>query len=405
MINRTHYIDQLVTYVDKPFVKIITGVRRSGKSYLLMLLKQHLMNMGILERQIVYINLESFTFSHLNDANNLYDYVTSTIDKNEKIYVLIDEIQEITHWEKAITSLMVDFTIDIYLTGSNAHLLSSELATYLAGRYVEIPVYTLSFSEYLTFKNYYNKDTEHSIKESFQDYIQIGGFPFLHSTPFTFETAYKLLYDIYSSVILRDTVQRYNIRDVELLERVIKYTFDNVGNTFSGKNIADYFKSQQRRLDVNTVYNYLKALEGAYILYRVPRYDIRGKELLKTQEKYYISDIGFLYATMGYSTHNINGILENIVFLELKRRGYQVYVGKIDQKEIDFIAEKTNTKLYIQVAYQMNTDTTLEREYASLLQINDQFPKFVVSMDDFRKESYLGIQHLYIADFLLSNLF
>lgn len=405
MINRANYIDQLLSFVDKPFVKIITGVRRSGKSYILMLLKQHLLDIGISERQIVYINLESFTFSQLRDANTLYNYVASSVEKNEKIYLLIDEIQEVSQWEKAITSLLVDFNIDVYLTGSNAHLLSSELATYLTGRYVEIPVYTLSFSEYLTFKTHYDKDTEHSIKESFQNYLQIGGFPFLHSSHFINETAYKLLFDIYSSVILRDTVQRYNIRDVELLERVIKYSFDNVGNTFSGKNVADYFKSQQRRLDVNTVYNYLKALEGAFILYRVPRYDIRGKEILKTQEKYYISDIGFLYATLGYSTQNINGILENIVFLELKRRGYQVYVGKIDQKEIDFIAEKHQSKVYIQVAYQTNSDATLEREYASLLQIIDQFPKFVVTMDDFRKESYLGIQHLYIADFLLSNLY
>ena len=311
--------------------------------------------------------------------------------------------QEVKEWEKAINSFLVDLDIDIYLTGSNAHLLSSELATHLAGRYVEIPVYTLSFSEYLQFKSHYSPHNKQSIKELFVTYLRMGGFPVLHTSSYTEPTAYKVIYDIYSSVILRDTVQRYNIRDIELLERVVKYAFDNIGSTFSGKNVADYFKSQQRKIDLNTVYNYLSALEGAFILYRTPRYDVKGKEILKTQEKFYLSDIGLLYATMGYRDSKINGVLENIVFLELKRRYYQVYVGKIDLKEIDFIAEKQGKKVYVQVAYKLESDSTVEREFSELIAIEDQHPKFVVTMDDFWQESIEGVKHLYITDFLLSD--
>ncbi|MPM66312.1 hypothetical protein SDC9_113219 [bioreactor metagenome] len=290
--------------------------------------------------------------------------------------------------------------MDIYLTGSNSRLLSSELATYLAGRYVEIPVYTLSYGEFLDFRKHYFSD-EQNAGNLFLEYLRKGGFPMIHTADYTEESAYKVVYDIYSSVILRDTVQRHKIRDVELLERVIKYTFDNIGNTFSGKNIADYFKSQQRKIDINTVYNYLNALESAFILYRVPRYDIKGKEILKTQEKFYIGDISIVYATMGIRDRMIGGILENIVFLELKRRGYNVYVGKLENSEIDFVAEKQGNKIYIQVAYKLENEQTIEREFGNLLSINDQYPKYVVSMDEFWKDSIEGIKHLCITDFLL----
>jgi len=311
----------------------------------------------------------------------------------------LDEIQEVSDWEKAINSLMADFDVDIYLTGSNSHLLSSELATFLAGRYVEIPVYTLSYLEFMDFRKKLSPNDKNR-PDPFEQYLRTGGFPIIHTASYDTDSAYKVVRDIYSSVILRDTVQRHKIRDVELLERVIKYAFDNIGNTFSGKNVADYFKSQQRKLDINTIYNYLYALEGAFILWRVPRYDIKGKELLKTQEKFYAGDVSLIYATMGYRDRLISGILENIVFLEIKRRGYQVYVGKIDNKEIDFIAEKSGKKIYVQVAYKIDSPHTVEREFTSLLNIDDQFPKYVVSMDDFWKESVEGVQHLYISDFL-----
>ena len=405
MIKRNLYIDQLRDFIDKPQIKILTGIRRSGKSSVLLLLKEELLERQVPFDQILHINLESFTFSDLLNAVDFYKYVSKKIIPGKRNYLLIDEIQEVDQWEKAINSFLVDFDLDIYLTGSNAHLLSSELATYLAGRYVEIPVYTLSFSEYLNFKKHYAPKKETDYRKAFLDYLRLGGFPVLHTTDYTEETAYKVVYDIYYSIILRDTLQRYGLRNVELLERVIKYAFDNIGNTFSGKNVADYFKNQQRKIDINTVYNYLRALEGAFILYRTSRYDIKGKELLKTQEKFYLSDVGLLYATMGFKNRMIGGILENIVFLELKRRGYQVFVGKIDTKEIDFIAEKQGKKIYVQVAYKLENEQTVDREFSELLRIEDQYPKFVVTMDDFWEESVGGVQHLYISDFLLSTLY
>lgn len=403
MIERKIYIEQLKDFIDKPQVKILTGVRRSGKSSVMLLLKEELLKRGVTSNQIIYINLESFAFSELKEAKSLYEYVSEQSVERERTYLIIDEIQEVEQWEKAINAFLVDLDIDIYLTGSNAYLLSSELATHLAGRYVEIPVYTLSFAEYLQFKEHYSPNDTQTTKESFLKYLRIGGFPVLHTAHYTETSAYKVIYDIYSSVILRDTVQRYNIRDIELLERVIKYVFDNIGNTFSGKNVADYFKSQQRKIDLNTVYNYLNALEGAFILYRTPRYDVKGKEILKTQEKFYLSDVGLLYATMGFKDSKISGVLENIVYLELKRRDYQVYVGKIDLKEIDFVAEKQGKKVYVQVTYKLESESTVEREFTELIGIEDQHPKFVVSMDDFWKESIEGVKHLYITDFLLSQ--
>lgn len=401
MIARTTYLDQLREFIDKPQIKIITGIRRSGKSSTLLLLKNELLQKAVAIEQIVYVNLESFTFSELRTAEKLYMYIVEKIQKGRKTYLLLDEIQEVVQWEKAINSLLVDFDVDIYLTGSNSHLLSSELATYLAGRYVEIPVFTLSFAEYLQFRAAYFPQENQEIKQAFRTYLRLGGFPVIHTTNYSEETAYKVIYDIYSSVILRDTVQRYNIRDVELLERVIKYAFDNIGNTFSGKNVADYFKSQQRKIDINTVYNYLNALTGAFILYQTPRYDIKGKEILKTQEKFFLSDVGLLYATMGFKDRNISGVLENLVYLELKRRGYKVFVGKYNDKEIDFVAEKQGDKIYVQVAYKIDNEQTKEREFSVLLNIKDQYPKFVVTMDDFWRESVNGVRHFYISDFLL----
>lgn len=297
---------------------------------------------------------------------------------------------------------MVDFNVDIYLTGSNSHLLSSELATFLAGRYVEIPIYTLSYREFLEFRKGFFPDNSNN-GNLFLQYLRKGGFPVIHTGEYSEESAYKIVYDIYSSVILRDTVQRYKIRDVELLERVVRYAFDNIGKTFSGKNVADYFKSQQRKIDINTVYNYLTALEGVFILYRVPRYDLKGKEILKTREKFYLGDISIIYATMGNRDRMISGILENIVFLELKRRGYDVYVGKSDNTEINFVAEKQGEKIYVQVTYRLDNEQTIEREFGNLLSIDDQYPKYVVSMDEFWQDSIEGVRHLYISDFLMNE--
>lgn len=405
MIPRPFYLQQLWQFIDKPQIKILTGIRRSGKSSVLLLLKEELLLRQVEQTQIIHLNFESFEYISLRTAESLYSFIKQQIKTEKPYYFLLDEIQEVTDWEKVVNSFLVDFKADVYLTGSNSHLLSSELATYLAGRYVEIPIYTLSFAEYLQFQHYYFPDKIQEPRVAFESYLSFGGFPVIHTANYSAESAYKVVYDIYSSVILRDTIQRYKIRDVELLERVVKYAFDNIGNTFSGKNVADYFKSQQRKIDVNTVYNYLHALEGAFILYRTPRYDVKGKEILKTQEKFYVSDLSLLYAVMGNRDRMISGILENVVFLELKRRGYKVFIGKLDDKEIDFIAEKQGGKIYVQVAYKLESSATVEREFASLLAVKDQYPKYVVTMDAFWKESVEGVKHVYISDFLLMDCF
>ncbi|MDP2692347.1 MAG: ATP-binding protein [bacterium] len=403
MILRPVYLETIKPFIDKPQIKILTGIRRSGKSTVLRLLKEELLAQGVKPEQIIVVNFESFIYADILKAASLYHYIKNRIENTQTYYLLLDEIQEVEDWEKAVNSFLVDFKVDIYLTGSNSHLLSSELATYLAGRYVEIPVFTLSYKEFLDFRNHYFSKKQNT-GNLFLHYLRMGGFPVIHTADYPEESAYKIVYDIYSSVILRDTVQRYKIRDVELLERVIKFALDNIGNTFSGKNVADYFKSQQRKVDVNTVYNYLNALEGAFILYRVPRYDIKGKEILKTQEKFYVSDISIIYATMGNRDRMIAGILENIVFLELKRRGYKVYVGKLETKEIDFIAERNGEKCYVQVAYKIENEQTVKREFGNLLSINDQYPKYVITMDEFWKDSIEGVNHLYITDFLLKEI-
>ncbi|NCP84124.1 MAG: ATP-binding protein [Bacteroidetes bacterium] len=401
MITRTTYLDKITPFINKPLIKVISGIRRSGKSTLLKLIRNKLIEEGNLENQILYINFESFVFSDITNAKQLYNWVLEQKHPSLRTYILLDEIQEILDWEKAVNSFMVDFDVDIYLTGSNSHLLSSELSTYLTGRYIEIPIYPLSYKEFIEF----NEALHLSIpkEDTLNYYIRMGGFPIIHLMRNDQESAYKIIRDIYSSVILRDTIQRFGIRDVELLERVIKYAFSNIGNTFSGKNVADYFKSQQRKLDINTVYNYLNALESAFILYRVPRYDIKGKELLKTQEKFYLSDVSLLYATMGYKDRLIGGVLENLIFLELKRRDYSVSIGKFDQTEIDFIGEKDGLKIYIQVAYQLKEEQTIQREFSNLSQIKDHYPKYVISMDSFWKDNIEGIKHVYLSDFLLAD--
>ena len=402
-VRRLDYLQEVSPFIGKSFIKVLSGVRRCGKSSILSLLRDELIAQGAEAAHIIFINFESFAFSTLKTAEDLYRYIVERVQPKQRVYLLFDEIQEVEGWEKCINSCLVDFDADIYITGSNARLLSSELATYLAGRYIEIPIYTLSFAEYLQFQGCYFPQRNMTPREAFGTYLRKGGFPVIHTADYGEQEAYKIVADIYASVLLRDTIQRFNIRDIELLERVVKYTFDNIGNSFSGKNLADYFKNQKRKLDVNTIYNYLNALEAAFVLYRTSRYDIKGKELLKTQEKFYLSDVSLLYAILGYTDQKISGILENIVFLELKRRRYNVYIGKLGAKEIDFIAEKHGAKLYIQVAYKLESQETVNREFSPLLEIRDQYPKFVVTMDEFWQENVEGVRHFYITDFLLSK--
>jgi hypothetical protein len=401
VIRRDLYLNQLCDYIDKPFIKVITGIRRCGKSAVLLLLRDELFRRGITEKQIIHLNFESLELSDIDKAEVLYKYVKEKINDKKRYYFLLDEIQEVESWEKAVNSFFVDFNADIYITGSNSRMLSSELATYLTGRYVEIILYTLSFAEYLLFQQVRTGKESEDIRKDFSLFLRSGGFPVLHVSDYTEETAGRVVYDIYSSIILRDVVQRNNIRDVELLERVVRFVFDNIGNKFSAGNIADYFKSQQRKIDLNTVYNYLNALEGAYIIYRVPRYDIKGKEILKTLEKYFVGDPALIHAVMGYRDRIISGLLENVVLLELLRRGYRVFTGSSDEKEIDFIAEKGDKKIYVQVSFRMDSRSTIDREFSPLLEIRDHHQKYVVTLDEIWHDNIEGIQHMHIADFLL----
>lgn len=401
MIKRDLYLNKLCDYIDKPLIKVITGIRRCGKSAILLLLRDELLKKGITEKRIIYLNFESLELSDIDKAEILYKYVKEKITDKKRYYLLLDEIQEVDSWEKAVNSFFADFNADIYITGSNSRMLSSELATYLTGRYVEINLYTLSFAEYLLFRQVRTGKNPVDIRKEFTIFLRFGGFPVLHVSDYTEETAGRVVYDIYSSIILRDVVQRNNIRDVELLERVVRFVFDNVGNKFSAGNVADFFKSQQRKIDLNTVYNYLNALEGAYIIYRVPRYDIKGKEILKTLEKYFVGDPALIHAVMGYKDRIISGLLENIVLLELMRRGFRVFTGSSDEKEIDFIAEKGDKKIYVQVSFRMDSQSTIDREFSPLLEIRDHHPKYVVTLDEIWHDNIEGIQHMHIADFLL----
>ncbi len=403
MIKRELYLAQLRELIDKPVIKVLTGIRRSGKSEIMKMLREELLLRKVAEEQIVYLNFDSFEFAEIENAAKLYTYIKERVKPQKRVYILLDEVQEVESWEKAVNSFMTDFEADIYITGSNSRMLSSELATYLAGRYVEIHVFPLSFAEYLLFKSVRTGISEFNRYSEFQNFLRMGGFPVLHIADYNTETAYKIVFDIYSSAILRDTIQRNNIRDVELLERVVKFILDNVGNRFSSKSIADYFKSQQRKIDINTVYNYLSALQGAFIIDIIQRYDIKGKEILKTYEKYFVGDPSISYAVMGYRDRLISGVLENIVMLELKRKGYRVFTGKWDDREVDFVAEKNENKIYVQVAYKLESQATIDREFNPLLEIRDNHPKFVVTMDEFWRDNIDGVKHIHIADFLLQE--
>ena len=359
MIERELYMQQIRPFMNRPFVKVVAGIRRCGKSVVLQLIAEELKRQGVTNEHIVYMNFESFEWMDVTDAKALYLYVKNKVKNTKgKIYILLDEIQEVKDWEKAVNSFIVDWDVDVYVTGSNSRLLSSELSTYLAGRYVSFHIMPLSFNEYLLFHGIH-PDDKRNLRDEFQKYLRMGGFPAVHTGDYSYEAIYKLVYDIYSSVILRDTVQRHGIRNVELLERVVRFVFDNIGNRLNAKNIADYFKSQQRRVDINTVYNYLDALQGAFIIQRVPRYDIKGKEQLQTNEKYFVSDLSLIYAVMGYKDRMISGALENIVYWEMRRRGYDTFIGKQDNCEVDFVGIRRDEKIYVQVTYRMEAETTV----------------------------------------------
>ena len=400
MIFRENYVNKIMEFTDTPFVKILTGVRRCGKSSIMLMIMNELRKKGISEERIVSYRFDSMEFEDMT-AKELYQMVKSRISVGEKTYLFLDEVQEINNWEKAVNSINTDFDVDIYVTGSNSRMMSSEIATYLTGRYVSFRIFTLSFKEYLNFKQQYGKtDTIHT---ELVNYIKYGGFPAIHLKEYPLDSAYTIVRDIYNSTIFSDVVKRNQIRKVDQLERVVKFVFDNVGKTFSAKAISDYLKSEHRTIDNETVYNYLEKLESAYILHRCSRYDVQGKELLKTQEKFYLADSSFKYSVLGYRDESVAAMLENVVFLELLRRDYDVNIGKTQNGEIDFIATKRDKRLYIQITREIHSEKTEKREYDRLLEIKDNHPKYLLRTDEFAGGNDRGIKTMHIADFLLSD--
>ena len=401
MLKRDEYIKQIVPFIDKDVIKVLTGIRRSGKSVMLKLLMEELKNRGINENQFIYINFENLKYRNLKNYEKLYDFILNKVDdKYKSYYIFLDEIQEVEEWERCVNSLRVDedFKFDIYITGSNAKLLSGELSTYLAGRYIEFVVYPFSFKEFFEIMKEKNKEID--LKEAFQDYVKFGGMPFLHNLDYNFEASMQYLQDLYASIILKDITQRNNIRDTDLLERIINYVVMNIGNTFSATSISKFFKSENRKVATETILNYIKACEEAFLVYRVARNDLLGKKILNVNEKYYIADHGIREAIMENNQKNINQVLENIVYFEMLRRGYNIKIGKVDNFEVDFVCKKNDETIYIQVIYLLASEDTKEREFSVLENIKDNYPKYVLSMDEFDM-SRNGIKHVNLIKFLV----
>lgn len=402
MTKRELYIEKIKLFIDKDIIKVLTGIRRSGKSVMLKLIMEELKQNKIDEKQFININFENLINRELTTADKLHEYILKKASEiKKKCYIFLDEIQEVKDWEKCINSLRVneEYDFDIYITGSNAKLLSGELSTYLAGRYVEFVIYPFSFKEFLETLKSIQQDV--STREAFQKYVKFGGMPFLYNLAFEEEASLQYLKDIYSSIILKDITQRNKIRDTDLLERVISYLIMNVGNNFSATSISKFFKSENRKVSVETILNYIKAAEESFLIYRVSRDDLIGKKVLNVNEKYYIADHGMREAILGSNQRDINQIFENIIYLELLRKGYNVRVGKVDNLEVDFVCTKGNEKIYVQVAYLLASSETIEREFTSLEKIGDNYPKYVISMDEFDM-SRNGIKHINIIEFLIS---
>lgn len=402
LIYRPIYVEKIMAYTDTPFVKILTGVRRCGKSTILKMIMDKLRERGIPENRIVSYRFDSMEYEDMT-AKQMYTELKGRISPNGKTYFFLDEMQEIQGWEKVVNSLASDFDVDLYVTGSNSRMMSSEISTYLTGRYVSFRIYTLSFAEYLTFKSEYA--TVGDPRLELANYIRLGGFPATHLQNYTQDEVYTIVKDIYNSTIFSDIVKRNQVRKIDQLERVVKYTFNNVGNTFSAKSISDYLKAEHRSLDNETVYSYLEKLEKAYLLHRCSRYDLQGKELLKTQEKFYLADTSLRYSVLGYNADTVAASLENVVYLELCRRGYTVNIGKTSDGEIDFVATRQNEKIYVQVTQRITSEKTERREYDRLLDIRDNYPKYVLRTDEFAGGNHEGIKTMHVADFLLSDEF
>lgn len=397
MIIRPHYLEMLRKYRNVPLVKILAGIRRCGKSTILEMLRDDLLKSGVAADHIIQISYTSEEVDDQMTHKKMYQSIKERITGDGCYYLLLDEVQEIAGWEKAINSLLESENTDIYVTGSNSKLMSGEISTYLTGRYVSIPVFTLSFTEYLEFK----KESKLSHKDLLNDYLRLGGFPIIARSSFDERSAYQIVEGIYHSVITYDITRRHNIKNFDLFNRVVKYIVENVGKTFSANAIVRFLKSEGRSLSVEAVYNYLEWLEKAFVIYRCQRYDLQGKSVLKTQEKFYLADTSLKYCMMGFHPKSIAAMLENLVYFELRRRGYEVYIGKNESKEIDFVAVRRDERIYVQVCRRLPEES--DREVANLLEIKDHYPKYVVTLDEFAAGNINGVRIVHLADFLLGG--
>lgn len=397
MILRPDYIEAVKPFMDAPLVKILTGVRRCGKSTIFEMIRQELLEKGIPEDHIIMKKYTEMDIPDTITAKQMYDELVSRVEDDKRYYFLLDEIQEIKGWEKAVNSLLEGMNADIYVTGSNSKLMSSEISTYLTGRYISIPVFTLSFREYLEFK----KESTQSYDKLLEEYIKFGGFPIIALGEYEQQSAYQIVDGIYHTVVSRDIVKRHRINKQNLFDRVVKYVIENMGKTFSASSISNFLKSENRKVSIESIYNYLRWLEQAFIIFPCERYDMQGKSVLKTQEKYYLADVSFRYALFGYNRKMLDGVMENIVYLELRRRGYDVYVGKNNTKEIDFIAIHKDEKIYVQVCVQISENSN--RELGNLMEIRDHYPKYVVTLNEMDVGIENGIRIVHLRDFLLAK--
>lgn len=397
MIIRPYYMNMLKKYRDVPLVKILAGIRRCGKSTILEMLKDDLIKSGISPDHIISMRYTSEDFDDGMTDKDMYKGIKAQMTDSDRYYLLLDEVQEINGWEKAVNSLLENANTDIYVTGSNSKLMSGEISTYLTGRYISIPVFTLSFAEYLEFK----KSERRSDMELLNEYLRMGGFPIVALGNFDERSAYQIVEGIYNSVITSDITKRHNITNFDLFNRVVKYIVENVGKTFSANSIQKFLKSEGRSLSAESVYNYLEWLEKAFVIYRCQRYDLQGKSVLKTQEKFYLADTSLKYCVMGFNPKSVAAMLENVVYFELRRKGYEVYIGKNETKEIDFVAVRRDERIYVQVCRNLPDES--DREIANLLEIKDHYPKYVVTLDELATGNVNGVKIVHLADFLLKE--
>ena len=397
MIFRPDYIDAISSFIDAPAVKILAGIRRSGKSTIFEMLREEFLRRGIPEERIVSRRYTEMDLADNLTAKAMHDDLRAAIEGKGRCYLLLDELQEVEGWEKAVNSLLEGADVDIYVTGSNSKLMSSEISTYLTGRYVSIPVYTLSFKEYLDFK----AGSSFSRNELLEQYIRFGGFPLVALGNYEEQQAFQIVNGIYHTVVSRDIMKRHRIKRQDVFDRVVKYVIENTGKTFSANSITKFLKNEHRTVSIESIYNYLKWLEQAFIIYPCRRYDLQGKTILKTQEKYYLADVSLKYSLLGYNRKMLDGALENIVYLELRRRGYDVFIGKNETKEIDFVATRRDERIYVQVCVRLPEDS--EREVGNLMEIRDHYPKYVVTLDSMATGNENGIRIVHLADFLLNE--